>query len=84
MQALSEREALLERRVSSLGESTLWDTLTLAQKFAAGSLTQFGYKLEFIRDAEINKLAILLCNGIPATISREGMINTSPDIIIRP
>ncbi|MEW6983858.1 hypothetical protein AAD001_14485 [Colwelliaceae bacterium 6471] len=84
MQALAEREVLLERRHYIPEQSNLWDKLSLAQKFAASSLTQFGYDLAFIRNSNRGSLAILLCNGNAATISGEGEINTSPDITIRP
>jgi hypothetical protein len=57
---------------------------TLAQKFAASSLLQFGYELSFIRNQLTSKLAILSCNGNLATITAEGDINTSPTINIRP
>ena len=84
MQAAVKREALLERRATNnVDSNTLWDKLSLAQKFAASSLTQFGYDLTYIRNSNIGSLAILLCNGNAATISIEGEIDTSPDIIIR-
>lgn len=83
MQALCEREVLLERRQYSAEQATLWDKLTLAQKFAASSLTQFGYDLTFIRNSSRGSLAVLLCNGNAATITSEGEIDTAPDIKIR-
>lgn len=84
MLATAERETLLERRVQSNTESgVLWEKLSLAQKFAASSLTQFGYDLTYIRNSNIGNLAILLCNGNAATISTEGEIDTSPNITIR-
>ena len=83
MHALSEREVLLERRQATTEQSNLWDSLTLAQKFAASSLTQFGYDLLYIRDYEIGNLAILFCNGNTATINPDGDIDTSPKISIR-
>jgi len=83
MQASAQRAALLERRQQSVAVETLWGKLSLAQKFAASSLAQFGYDLTFIRNSNAGNLAILLCNGNPATISSEGEIDTSPDIIIR-
>lgn len=84
MQAAVQREALLERRAqNNVGSNTLWDKLSLAQKFAASSLTQFGYDLTYIRNSNTGSLAILLCNGNAATISIEGEIDTSPNIIIR-
>lgn len=84
MQAVLKREVLLERRQYSPEQSTLWDKLSLAQKFAASSLTQFGYDIAFIRNSQAGSLAILLCDGNAATISDEGVIDTSPDITIRP
>jgi len=83
MQALLEREVLLERRHYTPEQSVLWDKLSLAQKFAASSLTQFGYDLAFIRNSIDGGLAILLCNGSAATITGEGEINTSPNITVR-
>ncbi len=83
MQAFEQREALLERRQQNVPTDSLWGKLSLAQKFAASSLAQFGYDLTYIRNSNAGSLAILLCNGNPATISSEGEINTSPDIVIR-
>jgi len=83
MQAMFEREALLERRVSVHEQSTLWDKLSLAQKFAASSLTQFGYDLAYVREQQDGNTAILLCDNNTATISSDGEINTAPAIKIR-
>ncbi|MFD2165680.1 hypothetical protein ACFSJY_05330 [Thalassotalea euphylliae] len=84
MQAVSKREVLLERRSETEHDnSLLWDKLTLAQKFAASSLIQFGYDLAFIRGSSLGNLAILLCDGKTATISGDGEINTAPQIKIR-
>ncbi len=83
MQAVLEREVLLERRQYSPEHSVLWDKLSLAQKFASSSLTQFGYELAFIRNTNNGTLAILLCDGNAATISDDGEINTSPKITVR-
>ena len=83
MQALAQREVLLERRQQSTSVETLWGKLSLAQKFAASSLSQFGYDLTYIRNSNAGNLAILLCEGSAATISSEGEIDTSPDIVIR-
>jgi hypothetical protein len=83
MRAIPQREILLERRQQSVIIETLWGKLSLAQKFAASSLAQFGYDLTYIRHSDAGSLAILLCNGNSATISSEGEIVTSPDIVIR-
>jgi len=83
MQALSRRDELLERRHTAQDISLLWDKLTLAQKFAASSLLQFGYHLTFLRNSRNGSLAILLCENNIATITSDGEIDTSPDIKIR-
>lgn len=83
MQAIAQREVLLERRQQKAVPETLWEKLSLAQKFASSSLSQFGYDLTYIRNSNVGNLAILLCNGSAATISSEGEIDTSPDIEIR-
>lgn len=84
MQATLERETLLERRQYITDSSALWDKLTLAQKFAASSLIQFGYQVAFIRSSRTGSLAVLLCDGKAASIVDDGQIDTSPDIHIRP
>lgn len=84
MQALSQREELLERRHVTPDPSLLWDKLTLAQKFAASSLIQFGYDLAFLRNSNTGSVAVLLCDGNAATITGDGEIDTSPNIKIRP
>ena len=83
MQAVVDREILLERRQYTPEQANLWDKLSLAQKFAASSLTQFGYDLAFIRNSSAGSLAVLLCDSNAATITDDGEINTSPDIVIR-
>lgn len=83
MQAALEREILLERRQYVPEQANLWDKLSLAQKFATSSLTQFGYDLAFIRNSNAGSMAVLLRDGNAATISNDGEINTSPDIIVR-
>jgi hypothetical protein len=79
----TEREALLNRRHYNFEQTQLWDKLSLAQKFAVSSLTQFGYELAFIRNSRIESLAVLLCSKKYATIDQNGEINTYPNIHIR-
>lgn len=83
MQAVLEREVLLERRHYTPEQTALWDKLSLAQKFAASSLTQFGYDLAFIRSSNQGSVAVLLCDGNSATITNDGEIDTAPSIQIR-
>lgn len=84
VQAVLEREVLLERRQYTPEQSNVWDKLSLAQKFAASSLTQFGYDLAFIRSNKSGNIAVLLRDNSAATITTDGEINTSPNIKIRP
>ena len=84
MHAVLDREVLLERRQYSPEQSSLWDKLSLAQKFATSSLTQFGYDLTFIRSSKSGNIAVLLCDNNAARISNDGEIDTSPNITIRP
>lgn len=84
MQALSVNELSQERRQYNPEQSTLWERMSITQKFSANSLTQFGYDLAFIRCNETGNLAILMCNGNAATVDSDGEINTSPNIHIRP
>ncbi len=84
MAVAMQREALSERRQEKLNNTDkLWQDLTLAQKFAASSLMQFGYKLSFIRDYHNTHIAILTCYENIAVISKVGEINTQPKINIR-
>lgn len=81
MQALPSKETRLERRgQKTLSRSVLWEMLSLAQKFAASSLLQFGYQLTYIRNGNT---AIMLCDDNIATICLEGEIDSTPDITIR-
>ena len=75
--------ATVERRNKSPEASSLWDELSLAQKFSASSIGKFGYELVCIRMVEGYKIAILECNGGVATITEDGEINTSADITLR-
>ena len=84
MEALADREVLLERRQYTTEQASLWDKLSLAQKFAASSMTQFGYDLSFLRNSNSGSLAILQCNGKTATINDEGEVDPTPSITIRP
>jgi len=83
VQIMVERELLLERRNYKPEKPSLWDKLSLAQKFATSSLTQFGYDLAFIRNSSAGNMAILVCDNNIATITDDGEINTSPEITIR-
>ncbi|PKG81376.1 hypothetical protein CXF85_18045 [Colwellia sp. 75C3] len=73
----------LDRRHSSPSKSALWNQLTIPQQFASASLNNFGYDLAYIRDSNINPMAILLCDSKVAVIDADGDINTDPSITIR-
>ncbi len=84
MHAVAQREDLLERRQESVNsEGDCWKSLTLAQKFSASSLTQFGYELAFVRDYNSGSVAVMTHRDNIATISKIGEINTAPSITLR-
>jgi len=74
---------MLERRREAPEQSVWWNKLSLAQKFSASSLGQFGYELSFVRNEQGRSLAVLQCSGGVAIISEDGEINTSPNIDLR-
>jgi hypothetical protein len=79
----TEENIFLERRLRSLERSTLWDQLSLAQKFSASSLGKFGYELSFVRTVKGHGVAVLTCNSGVAIITEDGEIDTSPNIELR-
>ncbi len=74
---------ILDRRTEAPEQSVWWNKLSLAQKFSASSLGQFGYELSFVRNEQGRNLAVLQCNSGVAIISEDGEINTSPNINLR-
>ncbi len=76
-------QGMVERRKTLPEGLNWWDMLSLAQKFSASSLSQFGYEVVFIRHQQGKSLAVLTCFDGIAAISEEGDINTSPRICIR-
>ncbi len=79
----SNSRELVERRTEPPEQSVWWSKLSLAQKFSASSLGKFGYELKFIRQTKGRSLAVLICDGGVASITEDGEINTSPNIIVR-
>jgi hypothetical protein len=79
----TEDKIILERRKLSSDKSMLWDQLSLAQKFSASSLGQFGYELSFVRTEKGHSVAVLTCNSGVAIITEDGEIDTSPNIELR-
>lgn len=71
-------------RKTSLSPNQWWDLLSLAQKFSANSLFQYGYQLAFIRNTNHGKLAVLIReNNTIASISEDGELDTHPNITLR-
>ncbi len=77
------RDSLIERRHCQTEHEDLWDRLTLAQKFSAGSLAKYGYDLAFIRNSASGSLAIMLQDDKSTTIASDGTIDPNPSITIR-
>jgi hypothetical protein len=84
MGAAIQKGDLLERR-QEVGDCVngLWNWLTLAQKFSASNLKQFGYELSYVRDVHYSHVAVLTCNENIVIISKVGEIDTHPEITIR-
>ncbi|GAA0820599.1 hypothetical protein GCM10009111_26340 [Colwellia asteriadis] len=78
-----DMKPMVERRKETPEQSVWWNKLSLAQKFSASSLGQFGYELSFVRNEQGRSLAVLSCRGGIAVIAEDGEINTSPNIKIR-
>lgn len=79
----TQLKPMLERREKPPEKSTLWEKLSLAQKFSASSLGKFGYELAFVRNEGGRNIAVLTCASGVAVITDDGEINTSPNIRIR-
>ena len=72
-----------ERHQAERDRSLWWSKLTISQKYAANSLTQFGYELSFIRNQNNESLAVMTCSDSVATVNADGDIDSSPNIVIR-
>ncbi|GAA6203776.1 hypothetical protein [Thalassotalea sp. SU-HH00458] len=79
----SLRDPLIERRSSQNNFDELWSNLTLAQKFAASSLTKYGYELSYIRCSSAGNVAFMTVDDNVATIEMDGEINTTPSVFVR-
>jgi hypothetical protein len=79
----SQEQPIIDRREEAPEQSLWWNKLSLAQKFSASSLGQFGYELCFVRHDQGENLAVLTCDSGVAVITEDGEINTSPSIEIR-
>ena len=77
------RDLLIERRQLSDDEQRWWDKLTMAQKFSASGLTNYGYKLAFVRYSSLGNLAVFTYEGRTVTITDDGVINTTPNMSVR-
>ena len=83
LQNNQDHRMLHDRRAEPPELSIWWNQLSLAQKFSANSLGQFGYELRFIRHDEGNSFAVFYCNDAITVVGEDGSINTSPTIIVR-
>ncbi|NMP32282.1 hypothetical protein HII17_11945 [Thalassotalea sp. M1531] len=72
-----------ERRQTSSSRNVLLNRLSMSQKYAVNSLTQYGYQFAFSRNTDEGNLAILMCGNNIATVDAQGDIDTSPQITIR-
>jgi len=73
----------LQRRAAKLSDETLYDRLSLAQKFSASRLNQYGYKLMFIRGKGLGSSAFFECKDRVATVDSAGEVLISPKVKLR-
>lgn len=76
-------QTVQERRNADYTATSLWSRLSVGQKFAANSLTHFGYELAFVRRVNNDYLAVMMLDNNLATVNEDGDIDTSPNIAIR-
>ena len=79
----SKRNPLLERRHELPEESVWWSSLSLAQKFAANTLSKYGYEIDFVRNESGRSTAVLSSAQGQAIIFEDGEIDMSSHIKIR-
>jgi len=72
-----------KRRADFMSKAALYDRLSLAQKFSASQLFQYGYSLYFLRGQGINTLAIFIYGSNIATVDFGGDIDLAPKIQLR-
>jgi len=79
----SQIQPIVDRRQEPPEHSVWWKKLSLAQKFSASSLGKFGYELLFVRNEQGRSIAVLDNSTGTVTITEDGEINSSPDLVIR-
>ncbi len=72
-----------ERRLHQLKYNACYGRLTLAQKYSAAELSQYGYLLKFIRGKGLTSFAIFISGEKVATVDCAGEIDLEPNIKIR-
>lgn len=80
----SQASTYMEKRADEENIQSQWqEKLSLAQKFAAATLENFGFQVQFVRDTSAGLLAVLMNDEKTATIDEQGSISTQPNIAIR-
>jgi len=72
-----------ERRLSTPKTAGCYSRLTLAQKVSASHLSQFGFKLNFIRGKQLKSLAIFSCESLSVTVDCYGEIDSLSALYFR-
>ncbi len=72
-----------KRRNFQLKYNFCYERLTLAQKYSAAELFQYGYLLKFIRGKGVTSFAIFINEGKVATVDYSGEIELNPNIKVR-
>ncbi len=73
----------LHRRRRAVESYEWWNHLNYAQKFSVSSLYKFGYEINFVRTIDHKSIVVMSLNGNIATVDKDGLIDTQPDIQVR-
>jgi len=80
---LEKLHQIHDRRQSQVDSIVFYERLSLAQKFSASQLTQFGFQLQFIRSENSTSFAIFMRGSEVISVDNSGEISTESEIILR-
>lgn len=83
LKRIKDTFAKLHRRRRPVESYDWWEHLNYAQKFSVSSLYKFGYDIRFIRTENHKSTVVMSLDNKFATVDKDGLINTEPDITIR-
>jgi len=80
---LEKLHQIHERRQKHSERTVCYERLSLAQKFSAAQLTQFGFQLQFIREGPSGAYAVFICGSNSVTVNNSGEINSEANVSFR-